>query len=128
MTLRYVGDEEMWDDDEWKDSSNAPKYAILLKAFDACGRTAHRFRSETEYNKWIKAAKKTDGWLENCIGWAVSKNEDRRTVAIQFPQLLSAMNNVARYNDWQGKQPATTVKEQRPDSASYEGPTTASNE
>lgn len=98
---RYV-DNPFEEDDLWKDHRNASKRDILEQAFDVTWRTSKRFQSEAEFRRWEKAAKLDDDWLYELIDWAEQKNE--RVVAIKMPQLLSAMLNKARYDDWLSRQ------------------------
>lgn len=110
----YVDDP--WEEEKrWLNSRNASKYNILELVFRAVGRPSRRFRSQAEFRKWEKASRLDDEWLKNCTTWAAGKNEGKMKVAIQLPQLLSAMLNKARYDDWRSHQVPGILEEAVPE-------------
>lgn len=100
----YVDDP--WEDEDtaWTrpDDFNDPER--MGTAFAVCGRTAMRFRTRAERNKWRKVDKRMKKlqipmeWWEHCVGWARTKNKQR--TIIKLTALASYMLNTAAMQDW----------------------------
>lgn len=100
----YVDDP--WEDEDtaWTraDDFNDPK--LMEIAFKVCGRTAQRFRTNAERNKWYKVDKRMKKaqipmeWWKHCVGWARTKNKQR--IIIKLTALASYMLNAAAMQDW----------------------------
>lgn len=117
---RYVDPDDPWEDEQTnKDKTNLAGVSnldLLGKLRGATGRkTDNDFASPKEKRRYLLIDKQhgkgmiPDGWIDQLVGWAQTKNKGKTAVVIMFPALVSAILNKARMQDWINTQPISKV-------------------